>query len=263
MTRIRQAAVANQFYPGKAAELRETVIQMLRRHDNQRAQSMPKALITPHAGYIYSGIVAAAAYARLQDWANSIQRVVLLGPAHRAPLYGLGLSTADEFATPLGSVKIDAVAYERIAYLPQVEYNDDAHASEHSLEVQLPFLQVVLNDFLLVPIVVGETRAEEVQQVLACFWEDPTTVLVVSTDLSHFHDYDGACSIDGMTSKAIVECRDADIGPDNACGCRPLNGLLRMVKNSGSEIVPLMLCNSGDTAGTRDRVVGYGAYVIN
>jgi len=263
MTSVRRATVAGQFYPGNAATLRETVLQFLRQHVDQRSQSMPKAIIVPHAGYVYSGVVAAAAYAHLQDWSASIRRVVLLGPAHRVWLSGLGLSSADEFETPLGSLALDRTANERIAYLPQVNYNDDAHAPEHSLEVQLPFLQIVLDDFRLLPIVVGDAEPEEVRQVLACFWEDPTTLFVVSTDLSHYHDYDSACSIDGKTSDAIIHCRDAEIGPADACGCRPLNGLLRMVKSSQSRIVPLMSCNSGDTAGTRDRVVGYGAYVVH
>jgi AmmeMemoRadiSam system protein B len=263
MTRIRPTAVAGQFYPGRAAELRQTVLDMLAQHADQHSPSVPKAIVAPHAGFIYSGIVAAAAYARVREWSDSIHRVVLLGPAHRVWLSGLGLSTADEFATPLGSVELDATAAERVAYLPQVSYNDDAHASEHSLEVQLPFLQLVLTDFKLLPIVVGEAAPEEVQQVLACFWEDPTTLFVVSTDLSHYHDYDSACDIDERTSQAIIDCRDAQIGPDNACGCRPLNGLLRMVHNSDSRVEPLMICNSGDTAGARDRVVGYGAYVVH
>jgi len=260
MLRIRKAAVAGMFYPRGAAELRAMLRDFLTEAGPCRAA--PKALIVPHAGYIYSGPVAAYAYAQLRDARDEIRRIVLLGPSHRVPFYGLALSSASVFATPLGEIPVDREAMEAIRDLPQVKVLDEAHALEHSLEVQLPFLQEVLGDFSLVPLVVGEASAAEVAEVLERLWDGPETRLVISSDLSHYHDYDTARRMDGATTRSIETLNPDAIGYEDACGRIPVAGLLAAARRHDLRARTLDLRNSGDTAGPRDQVVGYGAYVF-
>jgi len=259
MTAIRPPAVAGAFYPGAPEQLGQTVAAFL---DAAPVNDMtvPKAIVVPHAGYIYSGSTAALAFARLKPAAGIIRRVVLLGPCHRVPVQGLALSNADGFATPLGEIPLDKEAAALIAGLPQVQAFDAGHAQEHSLEVQLPFLQAVLDDFALLPLVVGDATPDQIAEVLDLLWGGIETVIVVSTDLSHFLDYDRARRIDAATCQA-VESLDGDaIGDDQACGRYPLKGLLKTARRRGMRVETLGLCNSGDTAGDRGRVVGYGAW---
>jgi len=258
---VRFPAVAGMFYPADARRLRATVDAYL--SDSAVPGTAPKALIVPHAGYVYSGPVAASGYALLKSARERIRRVVLLGPAHRVPFRGLALSSARTFGTPLGDIPIDLEAVERLRQLPQVRVFDAAHAEEHSLEVHLPFLQQVLASFTLVPLVVGEARAEEVAEVLDLLWGGEETLVVVSSDLSHYHDYETARRMDAATSHAIEALRHEDIGFDDACGRIPLSGLLLVARRRGLHARALDLRNSGDTAGSRDRVVGYGAYVVD
>lgn len=258
---IRQAAVAGYFYPADADELR----QMLERYLSEAKSDnpAPKAIIAPHAGYIYSGPIAAAAYANLAPIHARISRVILLGPAHRAYVRGLALSSAQYFATPLGKVAVDQKAVDSISNLPQVSISDEAHAQEHSLEVHLPFLQIILDEFQVVPLVVGEASPQEVAEVLDILWGGEETLIVISSDLSHYHDYETACRLDKATSDAIENLQLEKIGSQQACGCMPMCGLLQIAKNRGLKVKTLDLRNSGDTAGTHDRVVGYGAYCLN
>lgn len=267
MPTIRQPAVADQFYPGDPAKLGRMLDALLAApHPSASPRSgttPPKALIVPHAGYIYSGPIAATAYATLAPVRDRIHRVVLLGPSHRLPFMGLAATSADVFATPLGPVPIDRADVERALTLPQVRLLDAAHAQEHSLEVQLPFLQRVLDDFTLVPLVVGEAAPESVAEVLDLLWGGPETLILVSSDLTHYLDYRTARRIDAATSKAIEALRPESIGYDQACGRAPLNGLLTLARRRGLSAEILDLRNSGDTAGSRDQVVGYGAYAIH
>jgi AmmeMemoRadiSam system protein B len=260
MTSVRQPAVAGLFYPDDPRALRAMIADFLAAAPETGA--VPKAIIAPHAGYIYSGPIAATAYARLRPARGRIARVVLLGPAHRLGFRGLALASADYFATPLGRIAVDREVLARIATLPQVRVMDTAHAQEHSLEVHLPFLQEVLGDFRLVPLVVGEATAEEVAEVLEALWDGPQTLIVVSSDLSHYHDYRTAQRLDRATSQAIEQLRPQDIGYEAACGRNPVNGLLTVARKRGLKVRTVDLRNSGDTAGARDRVVGYGAYVF-
>ncbi len=255
---IRPPAVSGFFYPDEPSELKQTVSAYLR--DTEPEVSPPKALIVPHAGYIYSGPIAARAYASLKPVRNRISRVVLLGPAHRVRLQGIALSSAASFATPLGNIEIDKPAVEKIGQLNQVAIMDAAHEKEHSLEVHLPFLQVSLAAFTLVPLVVGNATPGQVAEVLELLWGGDETLIVISSDLSHYHDYDTARQTDSRTSAAIQRCELEKIGPHQACGCMPMRGLLQIAKRSRMEINILDVRNSGDTAGTKDRVVGYGAY---
>ncbi len=222
----------------------------------------PQALIAPHAGYVYSGPTAAIAYKTLEKLKSEIKRVVLLGPAHRVYIKGLALSTASYFATPLGQITIDAEATDQIKNMPQVTVSDAAHEREHSLEVHLPFLQYLLEDFTLLPLVVGETQPQEVADILDMFWGDEQTLIVISSDLSHYHDYETARKIDAATTHYIEHLELEKIGPERACGCKPVRGMLQLARNRKLSIKTLDVRNSGDTAGTKDRVVGYGAWSI-
>ncbi len=255
---IRPAAVAGMFYPDDAVELQSMIGHFMR--NLTPASPSPKALVAPHAGYVYSGLTAAHAYINLIPLKDRIKRIVLLGPAHRVYVKGLALSSATHFATPLGNIPIDQTAVELLKNYSQVVVSDAAHAQEHSLEVHLPFLQTVLDQFTLVPLVVGEASPDEVAEVLELFWDQPDTFIIISSDLSHYHDYDSARKIDSATTRAIENLQLEQIGPQRACGCRPLNGLLQLARHKGLLAQTLDVRNSGDTAGTRDRVVGYGAW---
>ena len=256
--------MAGLFYPGGAAELSAAVGDFLAaaRGSLEPGETSPKALIVPHAGYVYSGSVAASAYARIADVAQTIKRVVLLGPAHRHALNGLALPGVDGFETPLGIVPVDADAVARIAHLGQVSSLPAAHEGEHSLEVHLPFLQTLLEEFSLVPLAVGRATAAQVAEVLEILWGGDETLIVVSTDLSHYHDYETAKIMDAATSKAIEALDEEKIGYDDACGRVPLSGLLVAARARGLSARTIDLRNSSDTAGPRHQVVGYGAYTV-
>jgi hypothetical protein len=222
---------------------------------------LPKALIVPHAGYVYSGPVAAPAYRRIAAGRASVRRVVLLGPVHRVPIRGLALPAAQAFATPLGTVEVDAEAAARALDLPQVQVSEAAHALEHSLEVQLPFLQTVLDDFKIVPFAVGDATPEEVGEVIDRLWGGSETVIVVSSDLSHYHPYAAARQIDRGTATAILAL-DASIDHEQACGATPINGFALCARRHHLKPELLDLRNSGDTAGDKSRVVGYAAFAF-
>lgn len=261
--RIRRPAVAGAFYPSDPTALRDAVaaaFELAVRPDPDAP--VPAATIVPHAGYVYSGPIAASAYLRVAPARQRIRRVVLLGPSHRVPLRGLGLSSASAWATPLGTVAIDADAGAPLADLAHVGIDDHAHAHEHSLEVQLPFLQTVLDDFVLVPIVVGDATADEVAMVLHRLWSPADTLVVVSTDLSHYHRYEEAVRLDAATAGAIAARSARSIGDDDACGARGVRGLLATALDLDLSVEALDVRNSGDTAGDRDRVVGYGAFAV-
>ena len=259
---IRQPAVAGAFYPDDPDTLQGDVAAMLDEAEQRElAASAIKALVVPHAGYIYSGPVAATAYKLLLPRREQIKRVVLLGPSHRVPFYGLAIPTVEQFRTPLGDIPLDLEALNRIESLPGVARRDDAHAWEHSLEVQLPFLQAVLQEFTLVPIVVGGAEADDVARVLESLWGGDETLILISSDLSHFKAYSDARLTDRATTKLIEEKKDTIVG-EQACGCYPLNGLLRLAREKDLQVQTLDLRNSGDTAGPKNQVVGYGSYAV-
>jgi AmmeMemoRadiSam system protein B/AmmeMemoRadiSam system protein A len=259
---VRPPAVAGMFYPGEAAALSQDLAEMMEQTSPTAiAPGFPKVLVVPHAGYIYSGPVAASAYDRLRPARSIIRRVVLLGPCHRVPVRGLALPGATAFDTPLGRIPIDAQAVRIIVDLPQVVVSPAAHAEEHSLEVQLPFLQTVLGGFELLPLAVGEASAEEVAEVIERLWGGPETLILISSDLSHYLPYDEARRIDGATAQAIVGF-DTRISHTQACGATPLTGALLAARRRGLSASPLDLRNSGDTAGGRNRVVGYGSFAF-
>ncbi len=263
MLTVRPAAVAGMFYPGAPRALEASVRALLASVATPPADgnAWPKALIVPHAGYIYSGPIAASAYARLLPGRDRIRRVVLLGPVHRVPIRGLALPGADSFSTPLGTVTIDAAAVARVRSLPQVRESEAAHSLEHSLEVQLPFLQAILEDFTLVPLAVGDASAAQVAQVIEHLWGGPETLIVVSSDLSHYHPYDEATEIDRSTADEILALADT-LDHEQACGATPINGFALCARRHELRPELIDLRNSGDTAGDKSRVVGYAAFVF-
>lgn len=262
MTTVRPPAVAGTFYPAEPGVLSRTVDELLAAADSShRDAAPPKAIIAPHAGYIYSGAVAASAYSRLRAARRTIRRVVLLGPVHRVPVRGLALPGVDAFETPLGTIPLDHDAIDRVRGLPQVTESAPAHALEHSLEVHLPFLQRALDDFTLVPFAVGDATREEVAEVLDALWGGDETLIVVSSDLSHYLPYEAARKIDSQTAAMVLDLR-SDIDHHHACGGTPVNGLMLLAYRRKLKVQLLDLRNSGDTAGTKDRVVGYGSFAV-
>lgn len=263
MTIIRPSAVAGMFYP-------QSPDQALRQLDQCWADSrphpelgVPKAIIAPHAGWIYSGAVAASAYGLLKPARGTIRRVVLLGPSHRVAFRGMAVSEADSWASPLGSVPLDRAAIAQVVgKVPMVGTLEQAHAQEHSLEVHLPFLQKALGDFTLIPVVVGDCAPEQVAALLDALWGGAETLVVVSTDLSHYLDYAACRDLDDRTRIAIENLDPTALSRDQACGRMPMGGLLLAAKRRGMTIVTLDVRNSGDTKGPKDKVVGYGAWAL-
>src|SRR5579859_3427480 len=263
MTSIRPAAVAGMFYPGDRRALADELEELIGGVEHlQPRLGFPKALIVPHAGYIYSGPVAARAYDELLAARGIVRRVVLLGPVHRVPVRGLALPGAQAFATPLGTIPVDEEAVRAVEGMPQVVRSDAAHALEHSLEVQLPFLQKMLGEFSIVPFAVGTASAAEVAAVLERLWGGPETLIVISSDLSHYHAYEDARRIDASTIARIAAFA-TNVDHDEACGATPLNGLLALAPAKKLSIKLLAACNSGDTAGGKREVVGYSAFGLH
>ena len=265
--RVRPPAVAGSFYPADPVALASAVDRYLAegrtRLGPPEPRTRPKALIAPHAGYVYSGPIAGTVYAALQPHVDGVERVVLLGPAHRVAVDGLAASAADAFATPLGEVPLDRVAVHDSLRHSQVRIADAAHAREHSLEVQLPFLQRLLGRFELIPFAVGAATHGEVAEVLDDLWGGAETLIVISSDLSHYYDYASATQMDADTAAAIEALHSERLGPESACGRIPVGGLLLAAQRHGLHARLLDLRNSGDTAGPRDEVVGYGAFALS
>lgn len=259
---VRPAAVAGQFYPADPFELRRMVQTFLAEaHSTRRA---PKALIAPHAGYVFSGPIAASAYKTVLDTpAAAYRTVILLGPTHRIHFDGLAATDLTHYETPLGEIAINQKKLARALEFPHVSIINQAHSQEHSLEVHLPFLQESLKEFDILPLVVGEATGEQVAEVLEAFWADHENLFVISSDLSHYLDYPTARRMDQSTTQAIVELNPNEIGFHNACGRIPVQGLLQLAKKHGLKAETLDVRNSGDTAGPKNKVVGYGAYFFH
>src|SRR3954447_24054558 len=261
MASIRNAAVAGTFYPGEAKSLISEVDDLLGGVEPAPRLRFTKAVVAAHAGYIYSGPIAAHAYDELAPARGTVKRVVLLGPVHRVPVRGLAIPTDTAFATPLGQVPIDTAALALVRDLPQVVASDRAHVQEHALEVQLPFLQRQLGEFALVPFAVGDASVAQVAEVIERLWGGPETLIVISTDLSHYHAYAQAREIDGTTLARIASFA-TDIDHEEACGATPLNGFLDLARRRSLTVKLLSACNSGDTAGGKGQVVGYSPFAL-
>ncbi len=262
MVKIRKPGVAGTFYPADSEQLEQMLAHYL--NDAPQAEKVPKAIIAPHAGYSYSGSVAATVYKRLQSAKELITKVVIIGPSHRVGFHGLAISTADQFSTPLGNIDVDAEGIRKISEFPFIHCMDQAFDNEHCLEVHLPFLQTVLKKFSLIPLIAGDASADQISEILELFWDQPETLIVISTDLSHFHQYETAQTLDKETSILFEKCEYEKLEKGSACGRIPVSGLLALARKRGLRVKTLDLRNSGDTAGSKDRnrVVGYGAYVV-
>lgn len=276
-TSIRRPAVAGFFYPADPAELSDTVSELMTRASatglpatalaatGLPATALPwnsKAYIVPHAGYIYSGSTAASAYVQAAQQQASVRRIVLIGPSHRVYLNGAALPRAQAFATPLGDIPIERELKDRLLDVPGMIESDHPHQLEHSLEVQLPFLQVAFKEFTILPIVVGDASAAQIAAALDAVWGEEETLILASSDLSHYHAYREAQLIDARTSAAILS-KQTNLSAEQACGAVAINGLLYSARERNLQVAELARCNSGDTAGDRDRVVGYGAYALS
>lgn len=258
---LRPAAVAGMFYPESADSLSREIAYMLA-EAKPKAALRPKAIVVPHAGYRYSGPIAASAYAALSALRTVIKRIVLLGPTHRVAVDGMALPASKGFSTPLGDVPLDIEAMDAIEGLPQVSVSEAAHALEHSLEVQLPFLQMSFDGFSLIPLAVGRCAPASVAEVLELLWGGDETLIVVSSDLSHYLPYPQAQALDGQTAQHILRL-DLLTDHQQACGATPINGLLLAARRHNLQAQLLDLRNSGDTAGDRSRVVGYASFAFN
>ena len=280
---IRPPAVAGMFYPADPAELRAMITRQLDESElapaagapvpvgldgetdarrESESTEPPKAFIVPHAGYVYSGPVAASAYRLLVPVRDRIRRVVLIGPAHHVAVRGLALSGARGFATPLGTIPVDAESEAVLRGLPQVVVSEAAHAREHCLEVQLPFLQTVLESFVLVPLLTGDAGPDEVAEVLDTVWGGPETLILISSDLSHYLAYPAARELDGTTAQAIVELHTEGLAAGSACGRGAIRGLLEVARRRDLRARVIDLRSSGDTAGSHEAVVGYGSFAF-
>jgi AmmeMemoRadiSam system protein B len=263
--RVREAAVAGRFYPADAAALQtqiESLLAEARALHPASAAAPPRALIVPHAGLTYSGPIAASAYCQLEPWTDELSRVLLLGPCHRVPFEGLALSSAEAFATPLGEIAVDRAAADESLEVAGVQVHDRAHRDEHSLEVQLPFLQTVLPQASILPVLVGRTTPAVTAELIGRFLDRPGWVTVVSSDLSHFHAADVCQRIDAETSRSIEQLADDQLDGKRACGHLGIRGLLQTARDRQGRVIAVDLRHSGDTSGARDSVVGYGAYVV-
>jgi AmmeMemoRadiSam system protein B len=268
MSVIRPPAVAGTFYPGDPVRLREQLDELIEgavasRDPGVPVATSPKAVIAPHAGYIYSGPIAANAFRPLEPLRGRVRRVVLIGPSHFVPFTGIALPGADAFETPLGQVALDADGVAHAEQFPQVVTLPQAHGREHGIEVELPFIQSVLGEVGIVPMVTGSATAEQVGEVIDALWGGDETLIVISSDLSHFYDYDTARRLDDATARAIVEMRPEDLGEGSACGRLAIQGLLWAAERRDTGVALLDLRNSGDTAGPRNEVVGYGAFAVS
>ena len=259
---VRPTVVAGRFYPSDPDQLRELIHRFLASTDPPRGTVKPLALIVPHAGYMFSGPVAASGYAWLVPWSNRIDRVVLLGTCHSPGIDGLVTTSAGAFLTPLGKVEVDSARVEQSLRFAQVQIDDPAVNRDHSLEVQLPFLQEVLDSFAIVPFLVGHSPAHAVAEVIEDLWHSDSTLVVVSSDLSHHRTYEEAQGLDQATAAAIEQLDDNALGAQSACGRNAIAGLLHAARNRNLTCRRLDLRSSGDTAGPRDRVVGYGAWAF-
>lgn len=260
MSTIHRSVVAGTFYPAEPQALQQIITEFLQDAQQYAGFPLPKAIIAPHAGYVYSGPIAASAYACLKNAQNKIKNVVILAPAHRYMVEGIATTSKDFYATPLGNVKIARDLVDAVTDLPFIFTLDDAFSTEHALEVQLPFLQMLLKDFAIVPFLVGHVDVANVAILLERLWDDDETLIVISSDLSHYLPYAQAKNTDAQAAKAILELNPAALKYDMACGNIAIRGLLTVAANKKLRAAQIDLRNSGDTAGSKDQVVGYGAF---
>ena len=263
MDAVREPVLLDQFYPADSEILKEAVTGFVHSAESSAERLVPKAVIAPHAGYVYSGPVAGSAYAYVANGKSYFSRVIIIGPSHRSYFTGLALPKTKAFKTPLGEIAVDGNAVSELQHLPFVKVMNEPHELEHCIEVQLPFLQLVLDSFSIVPLLAGEVSPEEICAAISVLMKKPGTLLVVSSDLSHYHSYREAKEIDAETVKCIEALSDKKISPDCACGHQPIRGLLQYARKEGLQVKAVHVANSFDTSGMSGRVVGYGSFVVS
>ncbi len=257
----KKADVAGLFYPSEPEELKsmlETFVNTAKSVNN-----LTRAVIAPHAGYVYSGPIAGSAYKALYSSKENIKNVIILSPSHNCSFDGVATHSAQAFSTPLGDIEVNQELKEKIASLPFIKELDEAFIREHALEVHLPFIQYVLPHAKILPLVVGQTYPEEIQMLIETLWNDPSNAFVISTDLSHFLSYMQAQKLDSLTAKQFERKLFQEIHHEQCCGYFPVRGMLKFAKEHGLKISTLDLRNSADTAGDKGRVVGYGSFMIH
>ncbi len=259
MSLVRQPSVANQFYPANVLELEAQIDQYL---SVDATTAIPKAIIVPHAGYIYSGGIAGQVFSNIIKVADQIKRVVLFGPAHRWGFRGVASSDVDYFLTPLGSIPVDKALQQFAVEEAGVLLEERAFDGEHCLEVQLPFLQKTLNDFKILPLIIGDCESDKVVSLMEALWGEEDTLIVISSDLSHFLDYDHCVAKDRRTADAINEKKYQTLDYHDACGRTGVKAVLKIAQEKQLTVEEVAICNSGDTAGNKERVVGYGGWLI-
>ncbi len=257
---LQAAAVAGMFYPGNPAQLAAGVDGSLAKAAPPRLS--PKAVIAPHAGHVYSGDIAGAAYRLLAQRKGEIKRVVLLGPNHRMPVRGIALSPAEAWETPFGPLPVDRTARDSLARQPGFAVTPMPFVNEHSLEVHLPFIHRVLGKVEILPMLVGETTTEQASRTLDALWGGPETAIIISSDLSHYHDYETCRTKDEETASGIERLQQDICVGDRACGFHSIKGLIDQAQRRDLRVTALDVRNSGDTHGPRDRVVGYGSFAF-
>jgi AmmeMemoRadiSam system protein B len=257
----KQPNVAGRFYPGQQSVLKQTVAELLGDAPTVDIEQ-PKAIIVPHAGYVYSGSVAATAYKPFLKFKHNIRNIILVGPAHFVTFFGIATTFADSFITPLGAVEVNHELVKSALECDPVLELDQAFQQEHCLEVQLPFISELFPNAKITPLLVGNAKYSDVATLLKKLWGDKDTLIIISSDLSHYHDYKTANKLDQATSDAIESIQPDKMEPHSACGKIPIQGLLQCAKEFGLKVNKLDLRNSGDTAGDKSRVVGYGAYYL-
>ena len=261
MEKIKQADVAGMFYPGEEASLRQMVDGFI-----QKALSFdlrPRAIIAPHAGYIYSGSIAGTAYKTIAAVRDQIENVIIMSPAHRFYLRGIALHMADAFATPLGNIPVNIGIVKKIKQFSSVQWEERSFIQEHGLETHLPFIQRAFKPGIkIVPMIVGECQESEVAEILESVWEDPRNFVIISSDLSHFHSYADAKKLDRNTVDLIQNLDSQSLDTEFACGHYPICGLLNLARNRKLKIKALDIRSSGDTAGSKESVVGYGSFAV-
>jgi len=255
--KIRRAAVSGRFYPSDKLELSKIISSFMRKAVITNRE-IPKAIISPHAGYIYSGQIAAAGY-KVLERPNNIKKIILFAPSHFANFDGIVASNVDFFETPFGKIKVNNNSIERLEKKSLINVDNFAHEQEHSIEVQLPFLQYILNEFQIVPLLVSSNGFKNIPAIINELM-DKETLIVVSSDLSHYLPYEKAVITDKKTADHILNLEYDELSIDSACGIGAIKGLLLYTKIKHGKIDLIELKNSGDTSGDKSSVVGYGAF---
>ncbi len=258
---IKECDVAGQFYPKERAQL----IEMIENFSSSEREIIykPKAIIVPHAGFIYSGDIAAKAYKALIPLVDNYKKIILLSPAHRKSVTGVAYHNARKFACPIGDIPVNAELLSILKTNDSVYNDDEAFNFEHGLETHFPFISYIFRDISFLPLIVGNIDTQKLSDIFNLFWQADDILFIISSDLSHFHNYEICKTLDHETTQHIINLNYEKINHDAACGYYPLCGALKLAKDNNQKCYLLSLKNSGDSIGDKDSVVGYGSFIIS